>query len=118
MLVETDVFLVGVNVPAEFLQTLMDSISGVMEPLSPLYDRVFYYWPVKGTWRSLPGSSPYLGSVGETELADEMRLEFAVKEKDLRKVVDIIMDVHPYQEPAIAVMPMIGPDGIAPSDAD
>ncbi len=118
MQVESDIFKVGVNIPPEFLQTLMDSINDNMESLYPLYDRTFNYWSVKGTWRPLPGSSPYNGTVGKIVLADEMRLEFTVREKDLRNVLDVIKDVHPYEEPVIDVMPMIEWKKVTPSGED
>ena len=118
MQVESDIFKIGVNIPAEFLQTLMDSINDNMESLYPLYDRTFNYWSVKGTWRPLPGSTPYNGSVGKIVLADEMRIEFTVKKKDLKKVIAIIRDVHPYEEPVIDIIPMIEWKRIIPSDED
>ena len=112
-----DIYKIGVNVPAEFLQGLMDSINEVMEPIYPNYDRVFSYWPVKGTWRPLNGSNPYLGEIGKVEVADEMRLEFAVKEKDLEAVISTMAEHHPYQEPAIDIIPMISWKSVIPSDA-
>ena len=103
---DPDIYKIGVNIPPEFLEKLMDSVTEAMEPLYPGYDRTFMYWPSKGTWRPLPGSDPYLGKVGEIETAEEIRVEFAVKEKDLERVLNVIAEVHPYEEPAIDVIPM------------
>jgi len=118
MRVEADIFKIGVNIPAEYLEEMMDSVNGFMEPIYPNYDRVFMYWPVKGTWRPLPGADPFNGTVGKIELADEIRVEFAVKEKDLEKVVGKIAEVHPYEEPAIDVIPMVSWKSVTPSDGD
>ena len=87
---DSEIYKVGVCIPPEFLDRLMDSVNEVMEPLYPGYDRAFSYWPVKGTWRTLPGSHPYNGRVGEISTADEIRLEFAVKKKDLAHVLERI----------------------------
>ena len=111
-----DIFKIGVNIPAEFLERLMDSVTEVIEPLYPKYDRTFMYWPVKGTWRPLEGSDPYNGTVGKIEVADEMRIEFVVKEKDVRNAVEAIVRVHPYEEPAIDIIPMFGWKGFTPSE--
>ena len=100
------VYKVCVNIPPGFLDVLMDSLEEAVEPLFPKYSRAFCYWPVKGTWRTLEGAQPYDGSVGEITVADEMRLEFAVNPEDLEKAVDTIRRVHPYEEPAIDVIPM------------
>ena len=106
MLPEPDIFKVSTSIPAEFLQGLMDSINEVMEPLFSKYDRTFNYWPVKGTWRPLSGSRPYSGTVGQIQVADEIVLEVSVRKKDLEKVLETIVSIHPYEEPVIDVIPM------------
>ena len=85
----------------------MDSINEAIDPLYPGYDRTFTYSRVTGTWRPLPGSSPFKGTVGEIEIAEEIRLEFVVKGKDVKSVVDLINDIHPYEEPAIDIVPAV-----------
>ncbi len=117
-LANPDVFKIGVNVPAEFLDRMMDSVTEVMEPVYPKYERTFMYWPVKGTWRPVEGAEPFIGTVGDIEVADEIRLEFAVKEKDLKNVISKIAEVHPYEEPAIDVIPMYGWKGFTASGSD
>jgi len=106
MLPEPETYKISTCIPEEFLQELMDAVNDAVEPLYPGYDRAFCYWPVKGTWRPLEGSNPYKGTVGEIELADEMKLEFAVRKKDLKKVIDTIVSIHPYEEPVIDVIPI------------
>lgn len=100
------IYKVAVNIPLEFLDRLMDSLEDEVEPLFPGYSRAFCYWPVKGTWRTLEGSEPYNGTIGEITTADEMRVEFAVDEKFLKKAIVTVRSVHPYEEPAIDVIPM------------
>ena len=111
-----EVYKVGVNVPEEFLERLMDAINGSMSPVYPKYDRTFSYWRVKGTWRPLEGADPYDGRIGEISVADEIRLEFAVRLEDLESVVSAIHRVHPYEEPAIDVIPMMPWKDLIPSD--
>ncbi len=100
-------FKIGTCIPRGHLDRLMDGVSSSISPLYPGYDRCFSYWPVTGTWRPLEGSSPYLGAVGRIETAEEMRVEFAVSEEDLGKAVEAVRRLHPYEEPAIDVIPMI-----------
>ncbi|AMK14077.1 hypothetical protein AUP07_1035 [methanogenic archaeon mixed culture ISO4-G1] len=111
-----DIFKIGVNIPAEFLERLMDTVTEAIEPVYPKYDRTFMYWPIKGTWRPQNGSDPYNGTIGRIEVADEMRVEFAVKEKDVGRAVEAIVRVHPYEEPAIDVIPMFGWKRFSSSD--
>jgi len=102
-----DILKVTVNVPEEFLERIMDSVNSVMDPVFPGYDRTFSYYPVTGTWRPLKGSSPYKGTVGKIEVSDEIKLEFAVKRKDLKKVIEVIEKIHPYEEPAIDITKVV-----------
>lgn len=112
----TGCFKIAVNVPPDFLEDVMDAVTASIEPLYPGYDRCFCHWPVTGTWRPLEGSNPFDGRIGEICVAREIRLEFAVKERDLRNAVGAIRRVHPYEEPAIDVIPMIPWKNLSPSD--
>ena len=116
MTTERRCFKLTTNASKELLRSLMDEISSSVEPLYPGYDRCFTYWPVTGTWRPLEGSHPYQGEIGKIEVAEEMRLEFAVWEEDLGEAIAAIRRVHPYEEPAIDVIPMIPWKSLIPSD--
>ncbi len=109
-------YKVATSVPEGCLDRMMDRIAASVRPLYPGYDRVFSYWPVTGTWKPLEGSHPFIGSVGKVETAREYRLEFAVSEEDLAAAVRAIRDVHPYEEPAIDVIPMVPWKDVIASD--
>lgn len=98
-------YKVVVFLPPEYREEMMRAINASMEPIYPNYDMVFSYHMVKGCWRPLEGSKPYQGSEGEVEEADELRLEFAIKAADLRRVVDAVIAAHPYEEPGIDIFP-------------
>ena len=98
-----DVYKITVNVPEEYLEDLMDQINAVIDPVYPGYDRTFTYSRVTGTWRPLAGSSPFKGNIGSIEVADEIKLEFIAKGKDVKTALDAIMKKHPYEEPAVDV---------------
>jgi dinuclear metal center YbgI/SA1388 family protein len=60
----------------------------------------------EGRFRPLPGSSPAIGSVGDLEVVDEVRIE-AVLDRRLRElVVGQMLAAHPYEEPAYDVIPL------------
>ena len=98
-----EVFGVGVDVPEEFLEKLMDAIDAAMEPVYPGYRRSFRYYPVTGTWKTMEGSHPYIGRPGEISVEKEVRLEFVVRKEDLPAVMEAVSRVHPYEEPAVDV---------------
>ena len=63
----------------------------------------------KGVGRFLPGENahPAIGEVGKLESVEEERIE-VVCEKDLASlVVDAIKAVHPYEEVAFDVYPLL-----------
>ena len=103
----TEIYGISVNVPASHLEELMDAVDSVMDPLYPNYRRSFCYWPVKGTWKTMEGAQPYNGKVGEITVADEMRLKFVCRKEDVGAVLRKIDEVHPYEEPAVDVVPQI-----------
>ena len=102
-----EIFGIEVCVPAEALDSLMDAIDEVLTPVYPGYSRCFSYFPSKGTWRTEEGSHPYNGKEGEITTADECRLKFVCRKDDLQKVLETIDRVHPYEEPAVDVIPQI-----------
>ncbi len=109
-------YKVGTCIPRAHLEHLMDEVTSSISPLYPGYDRCFSYWPITGTWRPLEGSNPFIGTPGRIETVEEMRVEFAVKEEDLKKAVEAVRRAHPYEEPAIDVIPMIPWKDLTASD--
>ena len=104
---EPPAYKISVAIPAGYKDRLMDAVNGVMDQLYPGYDRVFSVTVTEGTWRSLEGSDPFIGKAGEISVEAEVRIDFAVKAKDLRSVILAIREVHPYEEPAIDILPML-----------
>ena len=96
-----------VYIPPDIRERMMEAINGAMTPIYPNYDMVFSYQTVNGCWRPLPGSNPHQGEVGKLEETEETRLEFAVREADVQRVVDVILSIHPYEEPGIDIFPFI-----------
>ncbi|HHW07790.1 MAG TPA: Nif3-like dinuclear metal center hexameric protein [Clostridia bacterium] len=59
-----------------------------------------------GTFLPLEGANPYLGRVGRVEEAAEYRLETIVPERILGKVVQAMLEAHPYEEVAYDLYPL------------
>jgi hypothetical protein len=60
---------------------------------------------VKGVGRFKPvdGANPAIGTVGSTEEVIEERIEISCEDESLSKVISIIQEVHPYEEPVIDI---------------
>lgn len=103
---EEQIFKVIFYSPPEVVDILLDSIDDVMTPIEPGYRRCFSVTDTVGTWVPMEGSNPHIGEIGAISRVNEKRVEFAVREPDLWKVLHIIDRVHPYEAPAVDVIPM------------
>jgi dinuclear metal center YbgI/SA1388 family protein len=61
-----------------------------------------------GTGRFMPGenTNPFIGSQGQLESVEEVRIETIVSVKLLKKVVTAMLKAHPYEEVAYDVYPV------------
>jgi len=60
----------------------------------------------QGTYRPLPGASPFRGEVGELFRAEESRLEALVPENCLDTALMRLKAAHPYEEVALDIYPL------------
>ena len=86
------------------------------------YDSASFTSPGEGRFRPLEGARPAIGSVGELEVVDEVRIEVVAPRHRRAAVVAAMLAAHPYEEPAYDVVelaaadePDRGPGGSAPS---
>lgn len=70
------------------------------------YDCCLSYSRVMSTWRPLPGTNPYIGTENEISEEPEFKVEVTCKEENLRKTMEAVKAVHPYEEPVINVIPL------------
>jgi dinuclear metal center YbgI/SA1388 family protein len=63
----------------------------------------------EGTFRPMPGASPYLGAVGRLERAAEARLEMIVPRFAMPRVLRAMDAAHPYEEVAFDLYPVANP---------
>lgn len=60
----------------------------------------------KGTFMPLEGTSPFIGQQYNLETVDEVRIETIVIERDITKVINNMLNVHPYEEVAYDIYPL------------
>ncbi|OLS41662.1 Nif3-like dinuclear metal center hexameric protein [Bacillus sp. MRMR6] len=65
----------------------------------------------EGTGRFLPGegTNPHIGSQGHLEAVDEVKIETIVPEHLVKKVVNVMIKAHPYEEVAYDIYPVENP---------
>jgi hypothetical protein len=60
-----------------------------------------------GRWLSLEGANPTIGKVGELSEQEEERVECVCERDTAKEVIAAIRKVHPYEEVAIDIYPLI-----------
>ena len=60
-----------------------------------------------GTFKPTDEANPYIGEKNNLEFVDEEKLEVVCDVKKVKEVVSILRKVHPYEEPAIDIIPLI-----------
>ena len=69
----------------------------------------FCSYSIKGVGRFKPSdkANPHIGSAGKMEAVDEERIEVACEKEQAAKIIQVIKDVHPYEEVVIDIYPML-----------
>ncbi len=72
------------------------------------YDRYLSWSRVQSCWRPLAGACPYDGRAGELSRAEEIKIEVCCRAENLAKTLAAVKAAHPYEEPVINVLPLLG----------
>lgn len=60
-----------------------------------------------GRFEPMKGANPSIGVVGDMEAVQEERIEMICEKSKVGAVVKKIREVHPYEEPAIDIYPLL-----------
>ena len=61
-----------------------------------------------GTFKPTEAANPYIGETNNLEFVEEEKLEIVCNVKLVKNVISKIREVHPYEEPSIDIIPLIG----------
>jgi structural hemagglutinin/hemolysin toxin protein RtxA len=90
-------------VPPTHLETVKDAIFNAGAGHYNGYDRCAWQSLGRGQFRALPGSKPYRGDIYRLEFVEEVKVETLIEEHNVRKVLNAMLEAHPYEQPAYAV---------------
>jgi len=97
---------IAVFVPVSHREAVLDAMAATGAGAIGDYDRCGFWTMGTGTFRALPGASPYVGTIGAAETVSEERLEMVVPAGKQRAVVRAMKAAHPYEEVAYDVYPL------------
>jgi dinuclear metal center YbgI/SA1388 family protein len=90
-------------VPHEHAEALRRAITEAGAGSIGDYDSCTFTTEGEGRFRPLDGATPAIGRVGEVEVVAESRIESVFPRSRRRQVVEAMLAVHPYEEPAYDV---------------
>ena len=97
---------IAVFVPADVTEKVRDAMAATGAGAIGNYDCCGFTTPGIGTFRPLPGATPFVGTIGQTERVNEERLEMIAHEKQWPAIVAALKAAHPYEEVAYDVFPL------------
>lgn len=97
-----------VFVPTDHVMAVIDAVHTSGAGVIGNYTHCTFRSPGTGTYKPGSSSTPYAGTIGELEEAtNEVRLETVCPSKNLQKLIGAVKKVHPYEEVAFDLFPLI-----------
>ena len=60
-----------------------------------------------GTFKPNDNANPYIGENNKIEFVEEEKLEVVCDANNVKHVISKLREVHPYEEPAIDIIPLL-----------
>lgn len=95
-----------VFVPVDYVEKITDSMAMAGAGKIGEYDYCSFRTSGIGTFKGSNFSKPFIGTPGEFEKVEEVRLEMIFPEWKLKDVINAMRSTHPYEEPAYDVYPL------------
>lgn len=90
-------------VPESHLEPLKSALFAKGAGHYKAYDQCCWQVRGEGQFRPLPDSRPYYGKTGRLENVAEYKVEMICKAAVIKEVVQTLLSIHPYEEPAYEI---------------
>lgn len=96
-----------VTVPEENLEVVRDAMCNSGAGIIGNYTYCSTTVKSVGTFMPNEDANPYIGNNNELEYVNEEKLEVICDVENVKKVIEELRKVHPYEEPAIDIVPLL-----------
>lgn len=103
---------IAVTVPREDVEKLRTALGEVGAGVIGDYSYCTISTKCIGTFRGSDNSNPYIGEKNNLERVEEEKIETICDVKILKTVLKRLREVHPYEEPAIDIIPLISEEDL------
>lgn len=107
MLVDIKKVQITVTVPFDHVDKVLNAIWSIGAGVIGNYTNCSLSTKCIGTFKPNPQAKPYIGDNNLLEHVEEEQIEVSCDIKDVKRVVSKIREVHPYEEPAINIVPLM-----------
>jgi len=102
------VYKLAVYVPCDYADKVRDAIFNAGAGKIGNYNETSFNLQGNGTFKPLKGTHPFIGEIDKRENVKEIKVETVVTERNLKRVVSAMKEVHPYEEPAYDIYEIKG----------
>ena len=99
-----------VTMPLENKEEVRNAICEVGAGIIGNYTHCSMSTKCVGTFKPIADANPYIGKKNDLEFVDEEKLEVVCDVKRVKDVIATLRKVHPYEEPAIDIIPLLDED--------
>ena len=99
-----------VFVPTDDAPRIVDALASAGAGRIGDYERCAWTTIGVGTFRPGPAANPAIGEAGHVEMVAETRVEMVVPPRLREGVIRALREVHPYEEPAFDLYPLVAVD--------
>lgn len=99
-----------VTIPIENVNEIRNAVCGAGAGIIGDYSYCTSSSKSIGTFKPNDNANPYIGEKNNLEFVEEEKLEFVCDINNVKKVIQKLREVHPYEEPAIDIIPLIDED--------
>lgn len=96
-----------VTIPLESVEKVRNAICEVGAGIIGDYTYCTTSTKSIGTFRPNDNANPYIGENNKLEFVEEEKLEFVCDIDKVKIVISKLREVHPYEEPAIDIVPLL-----------
>jgi len=93
-------------VPPSHLEALKIALAEAGAGKTGNYDNCMWTTPGQGQFRPLDGSNPFIGTMGQIERVEEIKIETTCSKNNIKQVIDALRKTHPYETPAFQYWPV------------
>lgn len=96
-----------VTIPTENVNDVRTAICQTKAGIIGNYTHCTYSVNGVGTFMPNSNANPHIGTKNNLEFVCEDKLEIICNVEDVKSVIKVLREVHPYEEPAIDIVPLL-----------